>query len=161
MLPEFAKNYFLGEKTEAWWIFLIAILLVAISMYCFFVVKEPFSKGLGCALLVMALMMGSASSYIYLRTDAQVSALTLKYESSQQSFYNEEVKRMNTVIDNYKYYKIMYVAAVLAGLLLLLMPSQLIYKGIGTGLICFAVVGFVIDYYSEARAVVYFLHLNH
>lgn len=158
-LPYFASGYFLAESEATALGFLTAMAAVALAVYFIFIVRTPFMTGLGYTLLLVALFIGPASAYVFFRTQNQVIILSEQYQTDQKNFVSQETERMRTVIDRYKYARMVQAATMLAGLLLLLIPSLPLYKGIAVGLIWFAVLNFVTEYYSGVRAILYLQQL--
>ena len=147
--------YFRGEKLESFFILLVSVVLLATALALVFWVRQPFTRGLGAALLGSALIGLSVGGTVYMRTDSQVSDLRSIYEADRQRFAEAEGPRMDKVVESFRLYRIMYALSALAAVGLLTLTSRPLLHGIAVGLFIFAAMGYTIDHYAEERAVWY------
>ncbi len=153
-------QYFRGEKTESTIVLVASILFVAISIYFIFVMNQSFTKGLGTVLVITGLIGGIAGGGIVYRTDSQVVQLKELYEQQRSSLVEVEGQRIQTVVDNFKYYKFAYYLAIAASLVLSLFLKGPYWKGVSVGLLIFAAMGLTIDFFAEERAHFYLKSVN-
>lgn len=147
--------YFRGEKAESFAILLVSLTLLVAALALILWVRQPFTRGLGGALLAAALVGLSVGGTVYLRTDSQVSELRSIYEADRVRFAEVEGPRMDKVVESFRLYRIMYALSALAAVGLLSLTARPLLHGIAVGLFIFAAMGYTIDHYAEARAIGY------
>jgi uncharacterized membrane protein len=149
------EAYFRGEKSEAALILLAGAACLALALWFWFAVREPFARGLAAALLLTAAIGLGVGGGVYFRTDAQVRHLQELQRSSPAQFAAEEGPRIRQVVKSFGLYRIGYAVAVILALVLVFLLAKPLYHGLAVGLLLLAALGFTIDYYAEARAVEY------
>jgi hypothetical protein len=152
---EIIETYFQGEKSEAVLIMLAGAGCLALALWLWFVVREPFARGLAAALLLTAVIGLGVGGGVYLRTDTQVSQLRELQQQKPEQFAAEEGPRIRQVVKSFGLYRLGYAAAVLLALLFVFVLGRPVHHGLAVGLLVLAALGFTIDYYAEARAARY------
>lgn len=154
------RAYFRAEKMESVAILCGAAVLLATGAALFLGVASQFTRGLSAVLLLTGLVGAVVGGTIVLRTDRQVASLTALYETDRPRFAATEGARIERVVESFRIYRVAYAAAVLIGLVLLLIGGRPLLHGLGVGLLLFAVFGFTVDHFAEARAIAYAAHVQ-
>jgi hypothetical protein len=152
---EQAQLYFRGEKLTGITVAIIAVGLLATAAVLWWVQKEGFARGLASVLLVMGIAGVAGGSFLAIKTGHQVNDLTKQYQDNGAGLVAMEGERMEKVVRNFAYYRLVFYAAVLAALGLLVFLNTPFAIGIAVGLLLFAAAGISIDTYTEHRAKVY------
>ena len=149
------RSYFAGEKSEAMLILLAGVICLVAAVWLWFVVRQPFARGLALSLLLCAALGLSVGGSVYWRTDSQVRQLLELQDRDPGRFSAQEGPRIREVVKSFKAYRICYAVAVLLALVFVFVMGRPTYHGLAVGLLVLAALGFTIDYYAEARAVDY------
>ena len=149
------RTYFSGEKSEAALILLAGAACLLAALWLWFLVKQPFARGLSVSLLLCAVLGLSVGGSVYLRTDGQVRELIELHEKDPGRFAAQEGPRIREVVKSFGVYRIGYAIAVLLALAFVFVIGRPAYHGLAVGLLVLAALGFTIDYYAEARAIGY------
>jgi hypothetical protein len=144
--------YFAGEKAEAFWILAAGIASLVGMIVLWFVVREPFARGLAMALLIMAGLGLSVGGTVYFRSDAQSQQLIEQQRSNPAEFAAEEGPRIRQVVRSFGQYRIGYGVAVLLALFFVFVMGKPSQHGFAVGLLLLAALGLTIDFFAERRA---------
>lgn len=147
--------YFRGEKITGITVALVAIVLLIASAGLWLIVKDSFARGLGSVLCVLGVFAFLGGVGLVLKTPKQVSGLAKLYQENGVGAVATEGERMEKVVRNFKYYRVVFILAALVAVGLLLLVKSDIAAGIAVGLLGFSLLGVTIDYYAEQRARVY------
>lgn len=147
--------YFRGEKLTGVTVAFLAIVLLITSAGLWWIVKDSFARGLGSVLCVLGMVALLGGVGLALKTPKQVSALAQLYHENGVGAVATEGERMEKVVRNFKYYRVIFIVAALLAVGLLLLVKSDIAAGISVGLLVFSLLGVTIDYYAEQRAKVY------
>ena len=148
--------YFKGEKTESAIILFVSFIFFISGLYFFFKVNEAFLEGFGTVLVIIGLIGLLVGGTVFFRTDKQVTNLVHLLDKNKAEFVQQELKRMESVVSSFIYYKYVYYISIISSFVLLLFFSKSsLLKGIGIGLLAFALIGFLIDHFAEKRANIY------
>jgi hypothetical protein len=149
------RTYFAGEKSEAALILLAGLVALAVALWLWFAVREPFTRGLAATLLLVAALGLGVGGTVYLRSDAQVRALVEQQRVDPGRFAAEEGPRIRQVVRSFGQYRIGYAIAVIVAVVLVFAIGRPMFQGLAVGLLILAALGFTIDFYAEARALGY------
>ena len=149
------QAYFTGEKAEAFWILLAGVTALAGAVALWFWAREPFARGLACALVVIAALGIGVGGTVFSRSDAQARQLVRVHEADAGRFAAEEGPRIAQVVRSFAWYRYGYLAATLLALGLAFGSGRPLHQGLAVGLLLLAALGFTIDFYAERRAVEY------
>ncbi|MCE3284974.1 MAG: hypothetical protein K0R70_1230 [Steroidobacteraceae bacterium] len=147
--------YFAGEKAEAFWILAAGIAALAAALVLWFYARDPFTRGLAPALLVVAALGIGVGGTVYFRSDAQARQLVELHAAEPARFAAEEGLRITKVVRSFATYRLAYVAATLIALGLVFVFGRPWHLGFAVGLLLLAALGFTIDHYAERRAIEY------
>jgi hypothetical protein len=107
-------------------------------------------------LVVVGLLIGVIGVGVGLRTPAQVAALERGFESAKAETAAAEIKRMDKVNRNFRIIKIVEIALIVTGLLLVgLLPTPGTWSSVGLGLVLVASVVLAFDTFAHHRAEIY------
>jgi hypothetical protein len=154
------RDYFAGEKSEAALILAAGTAALLAALWLWFSVREPFARGLAASLLLTAALGFGVGGTVYFRTDGQVRQLAGQYRDAPARFATDEGTRMRRVVKSFGYYRVAYAVAVGAALALVFLFGGAASHGVAVGLLILAALGFTIDFYAEARAVLYLQALS-
>jgi len=159
--PDFSyiHKYFLAEKQAGLYFLIIGSTAIIIAIISFFFVKisPPFFKGLAVPLLVIGLIQAVVGFTIYKRSDAQRIDVAYKMGIGKNAFIREqELPRMETVLQRFTLYRYTEMALAVAGLVLFIFffrkEPMLFGKGLGIGLLLQALVCLLADSFAEKRS---------
>ncbi len=154
-LDDVIRAYFAGEKSEAALILLAGIAALAMALWLWFSIREPFARGLASTLLLVAALGLGVGGTVYFRSDAQAQQLVELLRADPTRFGAEEGPRIRQVAKSFGQYRIAYAIAVILALVFVFLLGRPIFHGLAVGLLILAALGFTIDYYAEARAAAY------
>ena len=153
MLPQILK-YFRAEKEWSLYILLIAAVLIVICASLWW--SGCVFRGAAIPLIEIAMIEVIACSTVYLGTDAQIDTLTGQYYSDRETFAREETARMESVMSGFRIYKIIEIALIVIGVVLILVyRSRPMVMSAGAGLTLQAGVLLAFDLIASQRAQVY------
>jgi hypothetical protein len=148
-------TYFQAERAECLLFAAFGLLAIAASAVLLWRYGDAMSKGLAIPLVAVGLIQLAVGGGVYVRTPAQVSALTAQLQSNPKRFKADETARMTTVMANFKSYKIIEVAFILIGLVVTLAVSQPFWLGIGMAMLIQGALMLPADITAEQRGAVY------
>ena len=149
------RDYFAGEKAEAFWIMAAGLASLAGAVALGVWTRESFARGLAAALLVMAALGLGVGGTVYFRSDAQAQQLVELHQADAARFEAEEGARMRKVMSSFGQYRIGYAIAVALALLLVYGLDRPWQHGLAVGLLLLAALGLTIDFFAERRGVNY------
>jgi len=154
-LDDVIRNYFAGEKSEAALILVAGIAALAVALWLWFSIREPFARGLASTLLLVAALGLGVGGAVYFRSDAQAQQLVELKRADPTRFDAEEGPRIRQVVKSFGQYRIAYAVAVMLALVFVFLLGGALFYGLAVGLLILAALGFTIDWYAENRAVEY------
>ncbi|MGV9004962.1 hypothetical protein, partial [Flavobacterium sp.] len=132
---ELIKNYFNAEKAESLLFIGFGILAIVISIYCFFILKDNFWKGLAIPLILFSLVQIAIGTIIYIRSPKDNLRVENILKNEPQKIQSEEIPRMEKVMKNFVYYRYFEISMILLGVVLMFSLSNYgFWKGFGLGL---------------------------
>lgn len=152
--------YFGAEKSESL-LFVVIGLAALFSGMALLAARTrvgPFLHGVAYPLVAVAMIQVAVGGSVYLRTDAQLAALTTQFEQAPARVAGQERARMDRVNRNFEIYKRIEIALLLGGaacVALGLSRTRRMLGGIGCGLIVQGGFMLVLDFFAGARAAVY------
>jgi len=146
------RGYFAGEKSEAALILLAGLVALAASLWLWFAIREPFTRGLAVALLLVAALGLGVGGTVYFRSDSQARHLVELQRAEPTRFDAEEGPRIRQVVRSFGLYRIAYAVVVILALVFVFVLGRPLFHGLAVGLLLLAALGFTIDFYAEARA---------
>ena len=148
-------GYFQAERRTGVLAAVTGLCLVGLALVVWRHWHDRFALGLSVSLLVIAVLTFVAGLILALKTPAQVRALVRLYESNGAGLVATEGERMEKVVRNFRYYRMVFITAIVVALLLPGLWADGLATGIAAGLACFAALGVTVDTFAERRARVY------
>lgn len=149
---DFIKTYFTAEKNESLIFILFGVLTIGFSVYALIKWGDSFYRGFAIPAILIGIIQIVVGSTVYLRTDQQIIQVETLYRQDKSVFKSTEGPRMDTVMKNFLIYKMVEVAFVVIGLLLILFAaSKEFWLGIGVGMLLQGALMLTADIFAERR----------
>lgn len=151
--------YFSAEKQES--LLFVAMGLLAIGIAAWLWTNGHQLKSMAYPLVAIALLQITVGGSVYLRTDAQRSALSDQLKATPAVFKVQESSRMQTVLKKFSIYKAVELVLLLVGVgMVAFLPRNDMAAGIGVGLVLQAAFTLALDVFAEARGADYLSALH-
>jgi hypothetical protein len=148
------RSYFRQEFIESW--FFVAAGVFAIGCGAWLLYTGSSFRGAAWPLIAVALIQITVGLSVGLRTPKQSAALEAQLHASPDQFRIAELPRMNTVMKNFRLYKMIEIALAIVGLLLTyFLRDNLFWYAFGVGLLTQAGIMLVLDLLAEHRGAIY------
>lgn len=148
------SSYFAAEKQES--LIFIAVGLLAMGISVWLWINGHRLKSMAYPLVAIALMQMVVGASVYLRTDTQLSTLTVQLKADPGALKAEETTRMQTVMKNFSIYKAVEMVLLIVGVgMIAFLQRHDMAAGIGVGLILQAALTLMLDIFAEARGADY------
>ena len=158
---EVIKNYFNAEKAESLLFMGFGLLAILISIYCFFILKDNFWKGLAIPLVLFSLVQIAIGTIIYTRSPKDNLRVEYILKNEPQKIQSEEIPRMEKVMKNFVYYRYFEITMIVLGVILMFSLSNYgFWKGFGLGLFIQCALLLSLDFFAEKRGYNYSKHLQ-
>ena len=156
-MKETIYTYFLAEKFEAYWILVVGMIMLSLSIY-FILKNSTYFKFMAIPVFILSIVELVVGGTVYFRTDKQIKDLTSVYENSKKDFVETEMIRMNVVMKSFKTYKIIEISFILFSFFALFysVPNEVNWlNGLAIGLGIQSVFFLIIDFFAEPRGAIY------
>ena len=148
------SSYFAAEKQES--LIFIAVGLLAIGISVWLWMNGHRLKSMAYPLVAIALMQMVVGASVYLRTDTQLSTLSVQLRADPAALKAEETTRMQTVMKNFSIYKAVEMVLLIVGVgMIAFLQRHDMAAGIGVGLVLQAAFTLTLDIFAEARGADY------
>lgn len=148
------SSYFAAEKQES--LIFIAVGLLAIGISAWLWMNGHRLKSMAYPLVAIALMQMVVGASVYLRTDTQLSTLSVQLKANPAALKAQETTRMQTVMKNFSIYKAVEMLLLVIGVgLIATLQRHDMAAGIGVGLVLQAAFTLTLDIFAEARGADY------
>ncbi len=145
-------GYFLAEKHESALFVIIGLAAAALSIWLW---RSP-HRGMVYPLVAIALIQIAVGGSVYLRTDAQIASLSAQFKNEPEGFVAAETARMNVVVTNFKIYKSIEIALLVAGIVMsFVVGRREPWLSLAAGLIIQSAIMLTLDLFAEQRAALY------
>jgi hypothetical protein len=152
-LEQVMHTYFRGERLESYvFIVPLGVLCILFGIATLYGERSPFAWGISVPFMLLGGVLLVTGLGIGLRTPGQVAALTALYQRDVPQFATQELQRMQIVNSNWPRYVTTWTIFTLIGLGLRFGVHREWALGLGTALMFFGAVGFMIDGFAERRA---------
>ncbi len=153
-------NYFKAERAESIFFVMIGILAILLGVYFLFKSVDPFLKGIAYPFIAIALIQVTVGISVYFRTPSDILKVE-KYLQDKSKITTIEIPRMEKVMTNFSFYKMIEIGLILIGIFLFFFFKDNIFlKGIGLGLIIQSGVMLTLDIFAEVRGTIYLNELK-
>lgn len=153
---EHIDTYFNAESRESWVFIAMGIIAIAFAAYTLWRFGDLIFKGMAIPLILIGLIQLVVGGSILLRTEKQVADWKTLYQRDVGAFKQAEIPRMEKVMRDFRNYKILEVAFIVIGLLLvLLVAGEPFWVGIGLGMLVQGALMLPADIFAEKRGSIY------
>ena len=149
--------YFEGEKTGSLLKIAAAVATAIVGVFMFR--KSQLGKGLGCLLLLVAVIELFVGGTVYLRADAQLVGLLEQLQLDRAVFQQEETVRMAAVLSGFEVFRMIQFGMIVVGALLFIiakLKERPTIQGVGIGLFIMGPILLIMDLMGTWRAELYF-----
>jgi hypothetical protein len=158
---KFITDYFNAEKFESLFFMGVGTIAIISGIYFWFIVKEPFYKGITIPLILIALIQITVGTTVYFRSPKDILKVENIIKNEYSKIQTEEIPRMNVVMKNFVVYRHVEIALMVLGLLFFCyFPNHTFWKGLGIGLFIQASLMLSLDYFAEKRGTDYLKQLT-
>ena len=149
MLKEMT-TYLEAEKLESLLFVAVGILAIALAIWLW--TQGHRLKTMAYPLVAVAVIQLVVGGTVYLRTDAQIAALSQQLTSAPAEFRAQESQRMEIVMKNFTVYRYIEMALLLLAMVLLVWKRDSdALSGIAIGLLLQSGVMLTLDIFAETR----------
>ena len=143
-------RYFTAEKYESVMFFLVGC--AALGFGVLLLLHGGAYRMAAIPLIAVALAQIPVGAGVFLRTDAQVTTLTARWQNDRSAFRAEETDRMTKVMNNFRVYKYAEIAILALGVALaLFFPHREKLYAAGIGCIAQGAFMLIADLFAEHR----------
>jgi len=154
-------RYFSAEKAWCSGGAIIAILSVAVALWFFFRVRQPFQTGMAWPFLVLGIIFFIICLSVARRSDGDAARVEALISQNQPGLRSEELPRMTGVMRNFTIIISLEVVFLLTSISLLVWGNlSIAWRGAMTGLLIQAAWLFVFDMFARSRGGVYLNYLK-
>ena len=158
---EHIDTYFNAESAESYVFISFGLLALLFAGYTLWRFNDVLYKSMAIPLVLVGLIQLTVGKTILLHTPSQVAELKTLYQQDRAVFKQKELPRMQTVLKSFDLYKIIEIAFVVIGLLLIIfMPANSFWLGIGLGMLVQGALMLPADIFAEARGAKYFQQIG-
>ena len=134
----------------------IVVGLLAIGLSIWLWMNGHRLKSMAYPLVVIALLQIVVGGSVYLRTDTQLSTLSVQLKANPAALKAEETTRMQTVMTNFSIYKAVEMVLLVVGVALVaFLQHHDMAAGLGVGLVLQAAFTLALDVFAESRGADY------
>jgi hypothetical protein len=153
------EKYFIAEKQESLVFLVIGIAAIVVALILYFMVKTQVCRGAAIPLLILGLIQAVAGYTVYIRSDDQRVSQVYAFDMNPDQLKTVELTRMRKVNTNFTIYRWVEIAAIITGILLIILfrdpVGKIFWMGFGITLMLMAAELFTADFIAEKRAVKY------
>lgn len=158
MTDDFINNYFIQEKIESFFVVIIGLIAISVSLMFWFIIKYSFYKGMAYPIFIIGFIQVLVGGVVYMRSPQDIIRVQhiSKFESIK--IKTEEIPRINKVIKKFEVYKWVEICFIFFGLILFIFCKKTnlsFWKGIGLGLLIQAILMLALNIIAEKRAKTY------
>jgi hypothetical protein len=148
------RQYFTAEKQESVFFVAFGVLSLVLAVL-FFLRGGPSLRGAAFPVASVGLIQVVVGGAVWMRTDQQIADLLALVASAPARYVAEEGARMATVNKWFDVYKVIEIALLVVGVVLLVVGragGRAVLLGAGAGLAIQAAIMLTLDFFAEARA---------
>ena len=150
-----STNWCKGEIFEALWILFFGILIIFSAFLFYKIGTTPGAKAMLYPLLLIGIVVGSIGSGMIYNNSKRIVEFQKAYEKNPQAFILSEKERTENFISWYPKTRWIFAIPGIMGILVFMFWAIPIGRAIGISLIFMMLTTFVIDHFSEERALIY------
>ena len=158
---KFVTDYFNAEKFESVFFIGVGIIAIALGIYLWFCMKEPYYKGISIPLVLIAFIQLTVGITVCFRSPKDIIKIERVLKNEHSKIQTQEIPRMEAVIKNFIIYRYTEILLIILGIVLFFyFPSQTFWKGVGIGLFIQSGLMLSLDYFAEKRGTEYLHYLK-
>lgn len=135
---------------------LFGMCILLISLAYFIWGSTPGARAMFIPLLIVALLVIGAGIYLVSTNQKRIPRYEIQYMENPQQFIKNEKKRTTEFIKWYPITQKIFFVIMILGMLCLLLSNAPNLRAVGIALMLLSIYVFVLDYFSEERAVFYY-----
>ena len=144
-----------GEIIEGKVILTFAVIIGIVGIAYIVWGSSPYAKAAPWALLSLSVFALSTGIYLITANQKRISAFKTIYEQNPEEFVLSEKERTATFIKWYPITQKIIFGLMVAGMLCMILSHKTVIRTIGIGLMIFSLFIFIVDHFSEERALKY------
>ncbi len=149
---DFINRYFAAERSESMLFMAVGVVSILISFFFWFGLKQAFHNGMAWPLFLVGLIQLTVGYIVFVRTPGDVERVNKVVSHEPGRLQQEEIPRMEQVMQNFVIYRWVEMGLAIIGLALFLYFGQGSYwKGVGAGLFLQASLMLFLDLFAERR----------
>lgn len=149
-------EYYLGERNEAAYLFILGLILLVVSIIIWFNLNSNVMlKGLFYPILLLTMLSLFAGGYNVWNNQKRIEKLPIEYKNARQGFLENEIQRFtapNGVNSWWLPLKVFWGSLLLLGLSITFLAKSDFIQGIAIGLIVWGCFGVIVDGFAHQRA---------
>lgn len=153
------ENYFSAEKMQAVIIFFIGISVIIFAIAALLFLKTQGWSGIAMAAGIIAIIQLCIGGIVYNRADKQRTDMVYNYDMNPQKIITEEIPRMQKVNTRFTLFRLMEIAGIVVGSILIFYfrsnVSKQFWVGAGIAIIIQSAIMFAMDSIAANRAKIY------
>ena len=117
------EQYFTAEKNESLLFIIIGLISISLSIFGYFFYKTQAWKGAAIPLIIIGLIQLAVGYTVYKRSDDDRIRLIYAYDMNPNEIKKSELPRMNIINKNFVTYRLVQIALMVAGVLMIFYNS--------------------------------------
>ncbi|HEX8017095.1 MAG TPA: hypothetical protein VF465_17815 [Flavobacterium sp.] len=155
------EKYFNQEKFQCTIAIVISIVLISVSVYLLLSKATLLQKGFAYVSLPLSFLLLVICTSVVIKTPKDIVRITTYYNTEPQKILDNEIPRMNQVMNSFKTTKKLEFIFIIVGVCLLIFFWRTgLVSGIGFALLFHGFLMFFFDYFAEQRGEEYLNFLN-
>jgi drug/metabolite transporter (DMT)-like permease len=149
------QTYFTAEKNLGYFLIPVGIALITFAVYLWISHKSPLGYGMLIPMLLIGILgigIGIGLSY---QSQQRLTVLPQSYQADQKAFIEQELPRMEKVMQNFTRLKMSWAIIIIIGLLFIFFIKKDWLSGISLSLILICAIFLIVDTLAERRAEIY------
>lgn len=155
------QKYFNGEKAESLIFMALGFIALFFALYFYFFIKHGFWKGVAIPFAIVAFLEIIVGTTIILRSPKDIVRVENFMSSEPSRIENEEIPRMEIVLNNFVIFRYIEIILIITGILLMYSLTKYnFWKGFGLGLFIQGSIVLTLDFFAEKRGHIYIQYLQ-
>ena len=139
-------------------LFGLIILLVSLTYWKFG--TTPYAKAIFLPLVVVAFLAVAAGIYLITNNQSRITSFQESYSQNSKQFIQAEKERTEDFIVWYPYTRYIMAGLTVIAMALIIFVDSAVWKSIGISLMLLTLYAFVLDHFSEERAITYYQEIQ-
>jgi len=139
---------------------LFGVVVLAVSLAYFKWGSTPYAKAVFWPLLIISIFAIGAGIYLLSTNTNRIENYPKEFEKNQTKFVQAEKQRAEAFIKVYPVtFKVLFVLMII-GMLCMILSDKTLVRTIGIGLMLLCFYGYILDHFSQERAMTYHSHIE-